>query len=1573
MQDVSIEGFRLSPQQKRLWQLQQASKNQPYRAHCAVLIEGSLNLEILTSALQNVINRHEILRTTFRLLEGINLPLQVISDRSVSQSLNLNPLKEQNINIEFLFQEAIKRRFHWNNRLLLEISLVTLPQKQAVLFIGLPAMLADRVTVHNLVYEISRSYEACLQNEKLLDEPLQYAEIAEWQNELFEGEEAEIARKYWKNKNQKLFTNYQLPLERQPTVKPEFEPTFITLELNSYTIAQLDAITQKYNTSISILFQACWHILLWRLTGQYDVLIGTYCDGRDYEELTSALGPLAKYLPVYSYLEETFKFSEIVKQTCEATEEVLKWQESFTWEQVEEGRRREAEDRRFLSDGDSPPTEREQSIGDGVSNYSSLWSRASAQGIPSASCPPPSAFLDENFFPVGFEFEEQLTQYTAADVLFSIQSQYVCLDRFKIKLSCLRRDDSLIAEFHYDSNLFQLEDISRLAGQFQTLLDSVINQPEAAIGELEILSASEKHQLLVEFNNTQTDYPKHQCIHQLFEQQAASTPEQTAVVFENQQLTYAQLNTRANQLARHLQALGVGCETVVALCVDRSLDMLVGLLGILKAGGAYLPLDPILPDDRLAFMVQVAGAAVIVTQQQLAECFSTQAAPVVYLDTNWETIARQPDENLLNKVTPENLVYVIYTSGSTGKPKGVAIEHRQMLNYLHGILERLDLPVGFSFATVSTIAADLGNTAIFPTLCTGGCLHVISQDRATNPEALAEYCDRHAIDCLKIVPSHLKALLSASHPEKIMPRKRLILGGEALSWQLVEQLQQYAPDCQILNHYGPTEATVGVLTYPIESREHSETVPLGRAIANTQIYVLDHHMRPVPIGVAGELYIGGDSLARGYLSQPELTRDRFIHNPFNEGLRLYKTGDLARYLPNGNIEFLGRIDDQVKIHGFRIELSEVESVLKEHPDIRETVVLAREDEPGNRRLVAYVIPKQQSEFSVSELRNFLKEMLPEYMAPSAFVWLKALPLTPNGKVDRQALPAPVSVRPELEGQFVAPRTPVEESIAGIWTQVLGLDRVGLYDNFFELGGDSIMSIQIVARLNQAGLQFTPKQMFEYPTVAGLAAVAGTALTLRSHQEPVTGLLPLTPIQHWFFEQKLCDRHHWNQAVLLEVRQAIVPDLLDQTVQYLLKHHDALRLRFLTTESGWQQVNAELDEAEAAPFSSVDLSSTPAAEQETALEAKATQIQASLNLKSGPLMQVVLFNLGDTEPNRLLMVIHHLAVDGISWRILLENFQQVYHQLGQGETVQLPPKTTSFKQWSEFLQQYAQSAELQQERDYWVQTSRQSVSPLPVDNPGGANTIACSGIVSVSLGVEETRALLRDVPAAYRTEINDVLLTALVQVFAQWTGRQSLLVDLEGHGREAIAKDIDLSQTVGWFTTIFPVVLTLEEVLELGEALKTIKEQLRSIPNRGIGYGVLRYLSQDAQLLTLPQAEVRFNYLGQFDQVLPESSLFKLVHQTPGASRSAAGDRRYLLDINGFVLGGQLQLEWTYSQEIHQQTTIEWLTRGFVEALRSLINHCQSPEAGGYTPSDFQRARVTQKDLDHLLAQIDRGS
>ena len=1539
MENLSIEGFRLSPQQKRLWWMQLVNSRQSYCAYCSVFIKGKLNKKILELALKNVINRHEIFRTNFHALQGMTIPLQTITDNNPSQICyhNLSELspQEKDAKLQSLIHEASQRSFDFEQGSPVDISLLFFSPDKHMLLICLPALCADRSTLKNLVCEISRSYGVCFHNQELFEEPLQYADIAEWQNELFEGADAEIGREYWIKKKEILaFANWKLPNENQTAVKPEFKPEFFGLTFESDKVAKLTAIAHNYNTSISVLLQACWQILFWRLTGKSDITIGTYCDGRNYKELEPALGLLSKYLPVYCHLEDQFKLSEILKQTSEAKDQAFKWQESFTWEQIAE-----------LNENTS----------------------------------------GSSFLPVCFEFDEQPAKYSAADISFSIDKQYVCFDQFKVKLSCVCTGIALLAEFHYDSSLFQGEDIERVAGQFQKLLESVIDKSEAAIGQLEILSDRDRQQLLVEFNQTQADYPQDKCIHQLFEKQANSTPNKIALVFEDQQLTYAELNTRANQLAHHLQRLGVGPEVLVGIYAERSLELIVGLLSILKAGGAYLPLDPALPKESIAFRLQDAQVSVLLTQQQLVETLPEHRTQLICLDSQWEVIAHQSKENPSSQVKPRNLAYVLFTSGSTGKPKGVAVEHQQLLNYINTITEKLGLSVCRSFATVSTFAADLGNTTIFPSLCSGGCLHVVSQERASNPEALADYCHHHPIDCLKIVPSHRAALLTSSHLEQILPRQRLILGGEVCSWKLIEQIQSYTSNCLIFNHYGPTEATVGVLTYPINAETspitslRGETVPIGRPIANTQIYLLDSYLQPTPIGVPGELYIGGAGLARGYLNRPDLTNQKFIANPFVKpvviasGQRLYKTGDLARYLPDGNIEFLGRIDHQVKIHGFRIELGEIEATLRQHPAVRETVVLAREDQPGNQRLVAYVVPEKQSALTTSELRELLQEKLPEYMAPSAFVRLQELPLTPNGKLDRQALPAPDLTRTKEAGTFVAPRTTVEKVLAENWAKILRLEKIGIHDNFFELGGDSILSIQIVARANQAGLKLTPKQLFEHQTIAELAAVAATNPVIQAEQGLVTGKAPLTPIQHWFFEQNLPDSHHWNQSILLEVRQALDPVLLKQTVQILLEHHDALRLRFVHQETGWRQLEVNPDEI--TPLTLLDLSTVSEAEQSLAISTAAAELQTSLNLSSGPLMRVAYFDLGANKADRLLLVIHHLAVDSVSWRILLEDLRRVYEQLSQGKEIQLPPKTTSFQYWAKRLTEYAQSEALQQEWDYWLRVARRQIAHIPVDFPGNDNTVARAGAVSVALSKEDTQALLQEVPKAYQTQINDVLLTALVQAFAQWTGEHSLLINLEGHGREDIFDDVDLSRSVGWFTTIFPVLLDIGESASPGDALKAIKEQLRSIPNRGIGYGVLRYLKGGGTTSWQhqSQAEIMFNYLGQTDQLFQESSLFALAQEPDGPGRSLRGSRSHLLDINGIVAGERLCLNWTYSEAIHQQATIENLAQSFMEALRSLITHCQSAEAGGYTPSDFQKAKATQKDLDQLLAQINRGS
>jgi non-ribosomal peptide synthase protein (TIGR01720 family) len=776
-------------------------------------------------------------------------------------------------------------------------------------------------------------------------------------------------------------------------------------------------------------------------------------------------------------------------------------------------------------------------------------------------------------------------------------------------------------------------------------------------------------------------------------------------------------------------------------------------------------------------------------------------------------------------------------------------------------------------------------------------------------------------------------------PTAELPALRTItVAGEACAADLVER---WAKGRQFFNLYGPTEATIWATA--AACCDGRRPPPIGLPISNTQVFVLDQHLCPVPIGVPGELHIGGVGLARGYLNLPELTAATFIPNPFSQqpGARLYKTGDLARYLPDGNIEFLGRIDHQVKLRGFRIELGEIEAALRQHPAVQETIVLVREDKPGEKRLVAYVVARQEPAPSISALRHFLQETLPVYMVPAAFVWLQVLPTTPNGKVDRRTLPAPEQARPALEAAFLAPRTVEEHLLASVWSEVLGLAHVGIHDNFFELGGDSMLSIQVIARAHQAGLWFTPTQLFQYPTIAGLAQVAGTTEAIRAEQGMVMGHVPLTPIQHWFFAHQQHDLHHWNWAFLREVPQALEPALLARTMQYLLLHHDALRLRFHQSEAGWQQVNAP--EEASVPLTVVDLSMVAAADLRETMELATAACQASLSLAEGPLLRVAYFSCGGQQADRVLIVFHHLVVDVVSARILMEDFQTAYEQLRHGKAVRFPPKSTSFQDWARRLSAYAQSPVLRQELPYWTRISKTGLAPLPVDYPGGVHSEASVSSVTCSLSTAETQALLEQFPAAYGVQIQEVLLTALIQSFVLWAGKRTLLVELEGHGREGIVEDVDLSRTVGWFTTIFPVLLDLGEVVEPREALQAVQAQVRGIPQRGIGFGLLRYLCEEndvrQHMQALPRAEVNFNYLGQLDQTLAEAMPFRRAQESTGPERSWRSTRSHLLYIVGLIGGGKLYLRWSYSKNQYRRETIERLASNCAEALRGLITHC----------------------------------
>ncbi|MEY3826300.1 MAG: hypothetical protein RLZZ148_1114, partial [Cyanobacteriota bacterium] len=864
----------------------------------------------------------------------------------------------------------------------------------------------------------------------------------------------------------------------------------------------------------------------------------------------------------------------------------------------------------------------------------------------------------------------------------------------------------------------------------------------------------------------------------------------------------------------------------------------------------------------------------------------------------------------------------------------------------------------------ASLSFDASSWEIVMAFGVGATLYLGTKESLLPGEGLVELLKQYGITHITLPPSALAVM----PPAELTALETIIVAGEACPEGVIKQ---WSTERRFFNAYGPTEATVCATV--AEYRDGNSKLSIGRPLPNVQIYILDPHGQPVPIGVWGEMYIGGCGVTQGYLHRLELTAEKFLPHPFSQekGTRLYKTGDLVRYLPDGNIEYSGRIDNQVKVRGFRIELGEIEAVLSQYPRISQVAVTVYEDFHGNKRIVAYLVGhKGQESANVGDLRGFLKEKLPEYMLPSAFVFLESLPLTPNGKIDFSVLPTP-ETRPQLEGSCVAPTTAEEKILTAIWSDVLGVPEVGIEDNFFELGGDSILSLKMVARANQVGLFLTPKMVLAHQTIVELARVALTKpKKILAEQGLVTGKMPLTPIQHWFFEQNVPAPHHYNESVMLSVPSNLQPELLEAALQQLILHHDGLRSEFFPSDGGWQVFNAGAEKT--VSLKVVDLSTIELEAQQTVRESVANELQASFHLGEQPLVRAAWFDLGSARAGRLLLIVHHLVVDAVSWRILLADLVNSYQQLSQGQKIQLPPKTSSFRDWAERLSEYGRTSALESELDYWLTDSHIPPTPIPVDYPWhpGANTIDSTDMVSISLSPEQTRILLQDVPPVYNTQINDVLLSALGQSFAQWTGENSLLINLEGHGREDILPDIDLSRTVGWFTSLFPVHLQLPSTDHPGHILKSIKEQIRRIPHHGIGYGVLRYLCQNHKLLKVSfPSQVSFNYLGQFTQQLLPDTQWELVPESGGADHNSQECRRHLLEVNGLVVNDQLQMNWTYSQNIHRRCTIEALAQNFLATLEALIAHCCSPNVGGYTPSDFPDADLSQEELDQLVLEI----
>lgn len=1545
--------YPLSHGQQALWFLHQvAPSNTAYNISRAVVIHSTVDAGALRRALQKLVDRHPALRTSFSSQNGT--PVQIVHE-GIEVWLHEEDASGWNevALTERLNAEANRTFDLVEGRSLLRTHLFTVHARRRVFLMTIHHIVADLWSLMLLLDELGVLYTSELEGLPSPLPPIQrsYGDYVRWQAEMLESNEGGRHRDFWRDQLAGESPALDIPTDRPRASVQTFAASSHSFQLDAKLVSELKAFAQQRSVTLYTTLLAVFKLLLARYTRQTDIIIGSPTAGRHRAAFSPLVGYLVNLLPLRTTCDANATFDEFlqeVRRTVLAAIEHQDYPLSLLVKHARDSR-------------DSTRLQFFQTV--------FAWQQAHV--------------LNETEW-AGVALGEAGARMR----LGNLEIESLALKRreteFVLTLTMAETNEGALGTLEYTTELFEAGTIKRMSEHFVKLLESAVSEPWRRVSELDLSTMAERQHLLEQCNQIQASYPS-PCLHELFAAQVARTPEAEAVICGAERLSYRELDERANQLAQQLRALGVGPESLVAVLLERSTELVTALLAVLKAGGAYVPLDPACPQERLGFLLADSGAQVLLTDRRLVDLLPEHGATVVYLDDE-QTVLQETTE-LPTRVDPQCLAYVIYTSGSTGEPKGVAVTHANVSR----LLAVTETAFGFDNADVWTLfhsyAFDFSVWEMWGALAYGGRLVVVPYWASRNPEQFLKLLEAEGVTVLNQTPSAFWQLMQAEGETKQAPALKslrlVIFGGEALEVTKLSAWFERHGDQRptLVNMYGITETTVHVTLQVLRREtEVGPGSPIGEPLDDLRVYILDQRQQLLPLGIWGELYVGGGGVAREYLNRPSLTAERFVPDPFSPepGARLYRTGDLGRRLARGGLEYLGRADQQVKIRGFRIELGEIEAALRECSGVREAVVLLR-DKEERAQLVAYVVSDGEEAGGIASLRAALQQRLPEYMVPAAFEQVEQMPLTANGKLDRSAL---LALQPESAtacGDQVSPRSHVEKIVAETWQQVLGVERVGIYDNFFALGGDSIVSLQIVSRLNQAGLMMTPQDLFHHPTVAELsAALEHTPTAVHAELGPVSGPVPLTSIQHWFFEHQFADAHHWNQAVMFEVRETLDRAALKRAISRLLEQHDALRLRFVGQGDGWQQFNAEHEGY--TPLTIVELNGLSEADQRRTIELAASKWQTSLNLSEGPLVRAVYFEADSVDARRMLLIIHHLAVDAVSWRILFEDLERAYGQAASGLEIAFARKTTSVKQWAERLQAYSEAGDARAEAEYWLSDRWLKADPLPVDlDPrftGEAtatpNSEASANTVRIEFEIEETDALLHKTVQVFRTRVVEMLLAALGRALWRWYGARFVLLDAESHGRESMFEGIDVSRTVGWFTTIFPVLLETggadgDEV----EVLKSVKEQLRQVPHHGIGYGALRHVSRESAtaLRARPRAQVLFNYLGQLDRGLPEPAVFRISTDSVGPVRSPRAQRSHLLEINSYIAGGRLRVEWKYSEDIHRRVTIERLSESFKNSLRALLAHTQSPGGFELTPSDFPMVQLSSEQLEGALAEV----
>ena len=1506
----------LSFSQERLWFIDQLTGSSAYHMSSVLRLKGALQVDALNYALESIVNRHEVLRTVIDQEDG-QAYQRVLEEGNWRLHLQDVPAHENGEWVSKEVTRLISIPFDLAQDHNLRAHLLLLGHEDHLLVVTQHHIASDGWSIPIMINELTELYNSKVEGRpcQLNSLSLQYADYAIWQRGYLSGEVLEKKLSYWNNKLSGVLP-LNIPTDHIRTSEPGHHAGRVLFQINNELSRQINALSLSRGVTQFMTLLSAFTVLLSRYSGQEDICIGSPVANRGQEEIAGMIGFFVNMLALRTDLSGSPTFIQLLDRIKITTLEAYEHQD-VPFEKVVESTVKERDMSR------SP--------------------------------------LFQILFTVDKHDQKIIDRQRLTGVTIIPEDTEQSSTKFDITLTITESANQLEGRIDYNKELFDQETIIRMSRHYVRLITAIVEQPTLPVDQFPLLTTEEIQQL-VAFGKSHVTFPQQKTVVDLFCDQVEKTPDKTALVFESERLNYTELNQRTNDLAAFLIQKGVEPGEIVAVLVNRSMQCVISLLAVLKTGAAFVPIDARYPEERMRFMLSDIGCKFCITDN--LDENKIHKDNTEFIDARHVVKISSGMRDHINRSKISDLAYVLYTSGSTGSPKGAMIGQRALMDHLYGLMEKTNFSVCTTFALVGTLSADGAHATLFCSLISGGELHVLSNDLLLDGEKMVRYFDENAIDFIKIFPSLWQSYADSQH--MILPRKALLMGGEVLPAHLIEKLASVNYSGTVYNHYGPTETAIGKCIYEIDLNRKYFKVPIGKPFSNTQVSILDHNGQFTPVGIAGELHIGGIGIANGYLNRPEVTADKFVALAVSDNAKVYKTGDMARWLPDGNIEYLGRVDHQVKIRGFRIELGEIEAVLLESKLIRQAVVVIRESQ-SSRRLVAYVVP--ESKFDATKILSYLKHQLPDYMVPAVCVEVQSFFVTANGKVDRNRLPdVPNALLPH---PYEEPGSHVEKALAKVWGGLLKTEKIGIHDNFFSLGGDSIISIQVVSRLRKAGYQISPKDLFMHQSIAELSKViADREATPGSGEQGVlSGSCGLLPIQQQYFRKPPFSRSHFNQSILLLIDKRINKEMISETFKELLAFHDALRFQYTPVEENeWQQHYGEYRDAVRVE----DMTFMPSDNAlQDEIRKKIKFYQHDLSIEKGELIRAVLFQTGESEVhNRLFIAIHHLAVDGVSWRILLDDLGAIFSNQMSHNNQSLGKKGTSFRDWYNVLAKYASTSRLHRQLGHWRHVVKQ-YTPLRCDKQSPQTvTMRTTHTCSVTLAPLQTSKLLQNAPRAYTTEINDVLLYALAKTICEWCSTNKIVIGLEGHGREeTIGDNIDLTRTVGWFTTLYPVLIEFSLNKDLGYCLKSVKEQLRKIPDKGVGFGVLKYLSEERDLAGDEPWDISFNYLGSFDNLTEENKWFKI--SSEGTEQNTGDDYpvQRKIFVNGFIRDRALILNWNYSSEHFESSTISLLAAQYLNNLVAIIDHCEAQAKIGinYTPSDYGLgAELTAEELDKFL-------